>query len=118
MRALAFLSAMALTACEWSGYGYVNARSSPVRVVREDSGKQFSFILAPHHRLGPLIHDRVPDLVTFYDSRGKRIGSISSPTDFRPFGAPIILIDDHGVSYTKWTDWTQFPEQEPPRHAQ
>jgi hypothetical protein len=118
MRALAFLLLVPLTSCEWSGYGYVNARSSPVRVVRDDSGAQRSFTLAPRHRLGPLIHDRVPDLVSFYDSRGKKLGSISSSTDFRPFGAPVILIDDHGVSYTKSADWTQLPEQEPPRYSQ
>jgi len=118
MRALVFVSAVALTSCEWSGYGYVNARSSPVRVVREDSGTQRSFTLAPRHRLGPLIHDRVPDLVTFYDSHGNKLGSISSPTDFRPLGAPVILIEDHGVSYTKSADWMHLPEQELPRYSQ
>jgi hypothetical protein len=65
-----------------------------------------SFTLAPRHRLGPLIHDCVPGLVTFYDLRRNKLGSISSPTDFRPFGAPVILIDDHGVNYTKSADWT------------
>ncbi len=118
MRALAFVFAVALTSCEWSGYGYVNARSSRVRVLREDSGVQRSFTLQAHHRLGPLIHDRVPDLVTFYDPRGKKLGSVSSPTDLRPFGAPVILIDDHGVSYTNSDKWTQLPEQEPPKFSQ
>jgi hypothetical protein len=118
MRSLAFLFLLAFAGCEWSGYGYVNARSSPVRVVRDDSGAQHSFTLKPRHRLGPLIHDRVPDLVTFYDLRGKKLGSISSPTEFRPFGAPVILIDDQGVTYTKSASWTQLPEQEPPRYSQ
>src|SRR5438552_3119625 len=41
----------------------------------------------------------------------------SSPTDFRPFCAPVILVDNHGVSYTKSADWTQLPEQEPPKFS-
>jgi len=116
-RVLALFLLAALSGCEWSGYGYVNARSSPVRVVREDSGTQHIFTLAPRRRVGPFIHDRVPNLVTFYDSRGKKLGSVSSPTDFRPFCAPVILVDNHGVSYTKSADWTQLPEQEPPKFS-
>ena len=114
MRALALLALFVLTGCETSGYGYVNARSSAVRVVRDDHGMRHTFTLLPRHRLSPIIHDAVPNLVTFYDSRGKTLGSVSSPTDFRPFGAPIILIDDKGVSYTKLADWAKFPEQERP----
>jgi hypothetical protein len=71
MRALALFMVVACTGCEGLGYGYVNARSSPVPVVREDSGVQHSFTLAARHRLGPFIHDRVPDHVAFYDSRGR-----------------------------------------------
>jgi len=118
MRALALFIVVACTGCEGLGYGYVNARSSPVRVVREDSGVQRSFTLAARHRLGPFIHDRIPDLVVFYDSRGKKLGSISSATGFRPFGATTILVDDHGVRYTKSADWTQLPQQEPPKFSQ
>ena len=78
-RVLALFLLAALSGCEWSGYGYVNARSSPVRVVREDSGTQHIFTLAPRRRVGPFIHDRVPNLVTFYDSRGKKLGSVRLP---------------------------------------
>jgi hypothetical protein len=114
MRVLTVLALFALTACETSGYGYVNARSSPVRVVRDDHGMRHTFILLPRHRLSPIIHDGIPDLVTFYDSQGKTLGSVSSPANFRLFGGPIILIGDKGVSYTKLADWPQLPEQERP----
>ena len=83
-------------------------------MVRDDHGMRHTFTLLPQHRLSPIIHDGVPDLVTVYDSHGKKLGSVSSHTDFRPFGAPIILIDDKGVGYTKLANWAQFPEQERP----
>jgi hypothetical protein len=73
-----------------------------------------SLTLAPHHRLDPIIHDAVPDVVTFYDLHGAKIGSISSPKEVLPFGTSIILIDERGVSYTKLSDWTQLPKQERP----
>ena len=41
--------------------------------------------------------------------RGRKKPSLSRPPQgSRPFGATIILIDDHGVSYTKSADWTCF----------
>ena len=113
LRALGILSAIALSGCEWAGYGYVNARSEVVRVVRQDDGKESAFTLAAGHRQSPLIHDRVPDIVTFYVSRGRKIGSIRARTDFVPFGAPDILVDDQGVRYTKLSAWRQLPFQEP-----
>jgi hypothetical protein len=112
-RPLILVAALALTACEWSGYGYVNARSSAVKVVREDYGKKSTFTLAAQHRQSPLIHDKVPDVVSFFDLRGRKLGSVSARTELVPFGAPVILIDEQGVHYTKLSAWPQLPFQEP-----
>ncbi len=113
---LVIAALFAFTGCEMAGYGYVNARTSAVQVVREDHGDESRFMLAPLHRQMPLMHERVPEMVIFYDSHGSIVGSLSSPSDFRPCGSPTILIDERGVRYTKLVHWSHLPIQQPQQH--